>query len=144
MAFITTREYYTVDRSPQEVRNLWDWAIEECKGKLEHENPYAMGVLAAMEYLMGETEVLPQNYKGVFTLENVLRLSNSLENIVPAGDSGINQPIEDNGQSLRFGNPKSLTYDSSFFGGDVSGSQRSVDHGDETLRGNTDGRGGQC
>ena len=46
---MATREYYTVDRSPQEVRNLWDWAIKECKGKIEHENPYAMGVLAAME-----------------------------------------------------------------------------------------------
>ena len=140
MAFVTTREYYTVDRSPQEVRNVWDWAIEECRGKIEHENPYAMGVLAAMEYLMGETEVLPQNYKGVFTLKNVLRLSKPLEDILPACKPGINQSVEDNGQTLRFGNPKSLAYDSPFFGGDVSGGQGRVDHGNETLRGNTDGR----
>lgn len=126
MAMITTREYYTVDRSPQEVRNLWDWAIGECKGKIEHENPYAMGVLAAMEYLMGETEVLPQNYKGVFTLKNVLRLSEPLENVLPAGKPGINQSIEDNRQPLRFGNPKSLAYDSSLSSGDVSGSQRGI------------------
>lgn len=56
------REYYTVERSPREVADLWDWAIDECAGKLEHENPYAMGVLACMEYLMGETEQRPQDY----------------------------------------------------------------------------------
>jgi len=76
------REYYTVDRSPQEIRDLWDWAQNECSGLIEHENPYAMGVCAAMNYLMGETEERPQDYKGVFSLQNVLRQSDA------SGDSG--------------------------------------------------------
>ena len=96
------REYFTVDRSPQEVRNLWDWAKEECKGKVEHEAPYAMGVLAAMAYLMGETEELPQDYKGVFSLDNVLRQSKQLAQQA-RGYSGS--------QAVRLGNPKTFLYD---------------------------------
>ena len=32
------REYYTVDRSPRELKDLWDWATKECRGKIEHES----------------------------------------------------------------------------------------------------------
>ena len=53
------REYYTVDRSPREIKDLWDWATKECRGKIEHESPYAMGVLATLEYLMGTREDPP-------------------------------------------------------------------------------------
>lgn len=108
---MATREYYTVDRSPQEVRNLWDWAIKECKGKVEHEKPYAMGVLAAMEYLMGETEELPQDYKGKFTLDNVLRQTQELAHrtagtLQPEGNELVHCCLK----SSRPGNPKTFLY----------------------------------
>ena len=101
---MATREYYTVDRSPQEVRNLWDWAIKECKGKIEHENPYAMGVLAAMEYLMGETEELPQDYKGVFSLDNVLRQPKQLDQQA-RGCSGFHAGRPGNPKTFLYGDP---------------------------------------
>lgn len=93
------REYFTVDRSPQEVRNLWDWAKEECKGKVEHEAPYAMGVLAAMDYLLGESNFLPQSYKGPFTLKNVM------------SQSEFNKPVLHDADAPLWGNPKYLKSD---------------------------------
>lgn len=106
-----SREYYTIDRSPQDVRDLWDWCEKECMGKIEHENPYAMGVAACLMYLMGETQQRPQDYKGVFALENVLRRSEKAENIGRMGNAGLNQPADDSADALLTGNPKTLFYD---------------------------------
>ena len=99
------REYYTVDRSPQEIRDLWDWAQNECSGLIEHENPYAMGVCAAMNYLMGETEERPHDYKGVFSLQNVLRQSDA------SGDSGkTEQAGSTDAGTSRPGNPRGFFF----------------------------------
>lgn len=106
------RDYYTVDRSPQEVAALWDWASEECRGKLPHETPYAFGVLAALEYLMGETEDLPQSYHGLFTLNNVLRQRGEKRaDVGNMGNPNIDEPLHNSFQGLRPGNPKTLLYD---------------------------------
>jgi len=104
------REYFTVDRSPQEVRDLWEWARDECSGKLEHENPYAMGVCAALEYLMGETEERPQDYKGVFSLQNVLRQSKHPDDVGCVSNTGIDKALHNDLQPLRPGNPKCILY----------------------------------
>lgn len=105
------REYYTVDRSPAEIRELWDWAAKECRGKIEHETPYAMGVLATLEYLMGAREEPPQAYKGVFTLPNVLRQCEQPDEIRSVCDAGVDKALHDDLQPLRSGNPKTLFYD---------------------------------
>lgn len=137
------RDYYTVDRSPQEIRDLWDWACDECAGKLEHENPYAMGVLAAMEYLMGENEDLPQAYKGVFNLSNVLRQSKRSDEVGSVSESRVNKPLYNDLDSFRPGNPKTLLYKAPLLGGDVAGGQSGVNDGGEALRGNPDYGSGQ-
>lgn len=121
------REFYTVDRSPQEVRNLWEWAKAECEGRLAHEFPYAMGILAALEYLMGEAEELPQAYKGDFSLNNVLRQSEKPENVRSVGNTRVDEPLHDGLDTLRPGNPKTLLYKAPLIGGDIAGSQRGVD-----------------
>lgn len=137
------REYYTVDRSPEEVAALWSWAGKECAGKLEHENPYAVGVLAALEYLMGETESRPQDYKGLFRLDTVLRQAEEGEQIGGVHDARIDQPCDKLLDSLRPGNPKSLLYKTPVVGGDVAVCERGIDNGDEAFGGNTDSGGGK-
>lgn len=114
-----SREYYTIDRGPQEIGDLWNWAANECAGKLEHENPYAMGVLACMEYLMGETQQRPQDYKGVFRLKNVLRQFEKAQEVRRIGDSRFNEPGNAKPISLFPGNPKTLLYEAPVFSGDV-------------------------
>ena len=137
------REYYTVDRSPQEIRDLWDWAQNECSGLVEHENPYAMGVCAAMNYLMGETEERPQDYKGVFSLQNVLRQTKQTEQICGGIQSGLNQSADDSSESLGSGNPKCLLYKASLLAGDVSSLHDCVNKSTQAVRRNTDHGGGQ-
>lgn len=66
-------EYFTVMRPPADVKALLDWAKVHYVRGGESENPYAAGVLATLQYLMRESDFPPQNYKGEFTLENVLR-----------------------------------------------------------------------
>lgn len=127
------REYYTVDRKPEEVQALWNWAKEECRGKIEHENPYAMGILAAMEYLMGETEELPQYYKGKFTLNNILRQSEKSENIRTMCEACVNEPLDNDFHSLRPGNPKCFLYDAPLIGGDIAGNQGGVNQGGDAV-----------
>lgn len=135
------REYYTVDRSPEEVAAVWNWAEKECTGKLEHENPYAMGVLAALEYLMGETESRPQDYKGLFRLDTVLRQAKEGEQIGSVRDACIDQPRDKLLDPLRPGNPKSLLYKIPVVGGDVATCKGCINHGDEAFGGNTDSGG---
>lgn len=119
------REYYTVDRSPREVRELWDWATEECRGRLEHETPYAMGVLACMEYLMGETEARPQDYHGVFSLKNVLKQSPQEPGKVGSmGNACFNKASDCGPDAFLPGNPKTFFYDAPLFGGNAPGGKR--------------------
>lgn len=112
--------YYTVDRTPEEIKGLWDWASDECRGKVEHENPYAMGVLACLEYLMGETEERPQDYKGVFTLKNVLTQANKSQEIGSERNSGINKLLNTGSNELRPGNPKTAFYKNSSSWGNIN------------------------
>lgn len=104
------REYYTVDRSPREIKDLWDWATKECRGKIEHESPYAMGVLATLEYLMGTREDPPQAYNGVFSLPNVLRQCEQPHEVGGVRDPRVNKALDDDLQPLGTGNPKTLFY----------------------------------
>ncbi len=139
-----SREYYTVDRSPQEMRDLWDWAVLECHGKLEHENPYAMGVLACMEYLMGETQQRPQDYKGLFTLKNVMR--QSVEKVREAGgvgNAGLNELADNSLDTLLPGNPKTLFYNAPLLLGDAPGGEGLVNDGNHAVGSNADDRGSQ-
>lgn len=137
------REYYTVDRSPEEVAAVWNWAEKECVGKLEHENPYAMGVLAALEYLMGETESRPQDYKGLFRLDTVLRQAKKGEQIGGVRDACINQPRDNLLDPLRPGNPKNLLYKIPLVSGDVAIRKGCIDSGNEAFRGDADGGSGK-
>lgn len=137
------REYYTVDRSPEEVAAVWNWAEKECVGKLEHENPYAMGVLAALEYLMGETESRPQDYKGLFRLDTVLRRAKEGEQIGGVRDACINQPRDNLLDPLRPGNPKSLLYKIPVVSGDVAIRKGCIDSGNEVFGGDADGGSGK-
>lgn len=130
--------YYTVDRRPEEIKELWDWAIEECRGKVEHENPYAMGVLACMEYLMGETEERPQDYKGVFTLANVLRSAQKVDHIRQQVDARVDEPLHNGLDSLRPGNPKCILYRAPLGAADASFGQGNVNSGNEVFEINTD------
>lgn len=114
------REYYTIDRSPQEIRELWDWAKSECSGLIEHENPYAMGVSAAMSYLMGETNERPQDYKGVFNLRNVLRQTAQAEQAGSGVQPCLNQSAHYDSEPLGPGNPKGFFYKAPLGTGDVS------------------------
>lgn len=135
------REYFTVDRSPQEVRDLLDWATIECNGKLEHENPYAMGVAACLMYLMGETQQRPQDYKGVFTLKNVLRQSENTEKIGSVRDASLNQLADQHADALIPGNPKTLFYGAPFLGGDVAPCEGFVNNGDNAFGRDADNGG---
>ena len=132
------REYYTVDRSPEEVAAVWNWAEKECAGKLEPENPYAMGVLAALEYLMGETESRPQDYKGLFRLDTVLRQAKEGEQIGGVRDACIDQSRDNLLDPLRPGNPKSLLYKAPVASRDVVIREGRIDSGDKAFRSDTD------
>lgn len=66
-------EYFTVNRSPQEIRDLLDWTASRIKGKSEHDEPFAYGVAAAMEYMLYANSIPPQMYKGDMSLENIMR-----------------------------------------------------------------------
>lgn len=131
-------EYYTIDRTPQEVRNLWEWAKKECQGKVEHENLYAFGILAAMEYLMGESEALPQKYKGVFSLGNLLRQSKHPDEVGSVSDTRIDEPLNDNLHAFRPGNPKCVFYDTSLFGRDITGRKSGFDNAGKAFGSDTD------
>lgn len=138
---MATREYYTVDRSPQEVRNLWDWANEEYG---VNKNPYAMGVLAAMVYLMGEAENLPQDCKGRFCPGNASQRAKQPshktgrmlhEDVNDFADCGLKSGLSSNSKPFLDGASLGL--------GDVVSSQGFVNDGDEAFRRNTDSWGGQ-
>ncbi len=136
------REYFTVDRSPQEVRNLWDWCEKECKGKIEHENPYAMGVAACLMYLMGETEARPQDYKGLFNLKNVLRQPENAEKIGGMGDACFDKLAHNSADTLLPGNPKTLFYGAPFLTGNAASCESLINDGDYAVRSDSDdGRG---
>lgn len=137
------REYYTVDRNPEEIKALWDWACNECQGQIEHERPYAAGVLAALEYLMGETEARPQNYKGTFTLHNVLRQTEKGQQVGGMGNSGPNQALDASFNGLRPGNPKALLYKSPVFSGDIATGEGGVNNGNEAFGSNADSGSGE-
>lgn len=68
-------KYVKVMRDPEAVRELWDWARKNSPDGMEHKTPHAAGVLATLQYLMREDDFPPQNYKGEFTLKNVLSQS---------------------------------------------------------------------
>ena len=137
------REYYTIDRSPREIKELWDWAQEECTGLIEHENPYAMGVCAAMNYLMGETEERPQDYKGLFTLQNVLRQAKQAEQVGGGVQSGLDQTAGYGGERIGSGNPKCLLYKAPLLSGDISGLKDGVNKSAQTVGSDADQGGGQ-
>lgn len=77
------RAFFSVERSPQEIVDLWTWAQEQCRGRLEHEAPYAMGILITLQYLMSpgacsemdavarSYELKPQDYRGVLKWDNI-------------------------------------------------------------------------
>ena len=138
------REYYTVDRSPAEIRELWDWAAKECRGKIEHETPYAMGVLATLEYLMGAREEPPQAYKGVFTLPNVLRQCEQPDEIRSVCDAGVDKALHDDLQPLRSGNPKTLFYDAPLLAGGPMSGQSLINDADKAFRSDADNGGSEC
>lgn len=69
------QEYFTVGRSPQEIRDLWEWAKGRCNKKAEHDDPYALGVWATIMYLFDNDMTPPQMYKGILSLKNIKRES---------------------------------------------------------------------
>lgn len=137
------REYYTVDRSPREIKDLWDWATKECRGKIEHESPYAMGVLATLEYLMGTSEDPPQAYNGVFSLPNVLRHCEQPHEVGGVRDPRVNKALDDDLQPLGTGNPKALFYETPLLDGSPARDQNLVDDGNKAFRSDTDDGSGE-
>ena len=123
------REYYTVDRSPREIKDLWDWATKECRGKIEHESPYAMGVLATLEYLMGTREDPPH--------------CEQPHEVGGVRDPRVNKALDDDLQPLGTGNPKTLFYETPLLDGSPARNQDLVDDGNKTFRSDTDDGSGE-
>ena len=137
-------EFYTIDRSPDEIADLWDWAVDECHGKLVTDNPYAFGVMATLEYLMGENDFLPQSYQGVFTLDNVLRhRGKKLSNVRNIRNASVDNTLNNGFKRSRPGNPKTLLYSSSPLHRKSARGQGCVNNGDDVVRNNTDNVGSE-
>ena len=102
-----------------------------------------MGVLATLEYLMGTSEDPPQAYNGVFSLPNVLRHCEQPHEVGGVRDPRVNKALDDDLQSLRPGNPKTLFYGTSLLDGSPARNQDLVDDGNKTFRSDTDDGSGE-
>lgn len=137
-----TREFYTIDRSPEEIRALLAWATAQTQGKIHHEAPYAMGILATLEYLMGQGEELPQHYKGLFSPEAVLTQAQQGQNIGGMADANVKEPLHETLDHLRPGNPKCLLYKATVCIGGTPCHKGRINNGGDVLHRDTDNRGG--
>lgn len=73
--------YFSIIRSPDDIVEVLHWGLEQCRGKEDHEAPYALGILAAIQWLTDDSYPNPQDYLGPFTVENVLLQAKVAENI---------------------------------------------------------------
>ena len=48
------RAYYTIDRTAEEVLDVWDWASM-------HDSPYHTGIIVTLEYIAGIHDNKPQD-----------------------------------------------------------------------------------
>ena len=65
-------EYFIVGRSPQEIRDVWEWSKHKCTATGWMKDTFAMGVYAALDYLLNEGTTPPQIFKGELSLKNVM------------------------------------------------------------------------
>lgn len=73
-------EAYMVERSAEEVRQLLHWTAEQMNAPEPSE--FALGVWTTILWLSGSRNIAnPADYKGPFTIDNVLTQAKALENL---------------------------------------------------------------
>lgn len=97
--------YFTVNRSPQELRDLWTWANGLCRRAAEHTQAYAFGVIATLNYLMDDNAVPPQTYKGKLSLPAIFGQTMPTDEAI-AKCAGCPLWIRHNEKSASFPNPR--------------------------------------
>lgn len=139
--------YFSIIRSPDDIMEVLHWGLEQCRGKEDHEAPYALGILAAIQWLTDESYPNPQDYLGPFTVENVLLQAKVAENIRNRSRAEIEELIRHPFEGFTFGGREYPGYRPTLDFRAVPTSESGVDKRDDGFAGNADdgtGEGGNA